>query len=654
MDCGTGKVVVERVIDVELAEGEHELEYPLEIPNNVPLAVFAVVEYDHDTTLRSEKFQPVRAPAEAFVTVVPSTTAPRVTPDVEAPRRVQVGTPVAIIVRARLGRIPLSAGEVRVVTEDGKVLTKAAVSAGEARVVILPTHAGDLRLHIAYYLGSRKLAERELVLHVSSEFSGFTADIVQPGNLGPLGYDLHGSYVPERKYPAKEEPMLYVYRTWRGECYPFLIQPADRPNAFLANGLEITLPEPADTVYALVFPVHVRYPIKLTVEDSSGKRVTKKLWWLNWDFYWSSDYKWNVYHIKLTARRLGLKDILRLRIDAPAGLLWVLAVTYRSGDAYKALVGPGKVVLLYREPKPVKVDIKGWPAGSGHRVIWKRVGGEWVPFYVLSSGGEPSALPADHLFLQVPRDAERAYILLYAQGDTVVEYNLITLGTAVPLKLPWRSSVPRSSDFEHLTVIEIPCKAGLTAQLRGQAILLNAPGAYALAVTFKLKDKYEARAPDGKVIILTGKDHPTYHNVNILQEALDSQGHKIPPELWREGVVYHWLPVPGTLVHVQVPFYLLPKDAKNAIKVDRDLKIRLPKGTKAVYLLYLATDQHDAKNRPISKYQLEVTLNDGKTVRAVVLLPDYRALTRDPSMAILATTYARTNPTGLILITQRP
>jgi len=653
VDCDTGKVLTERVVNVKLTEGEHELEYQLELPDNVPLAVFAVAEYDHDTALKGEKFQPVRAPAEAFTTVVPSTTAPRVTLDVEAPNLISVGMPATIIVRARLGRIPLSAGEVRVVTEDGKVLARATLSAGEAKVVVLPTQSGDLDLRIEYCLGSRKLAEKRLTLHVSSEFSGFTADIVQPGNLGPLGYDLHGSYVPERKYLAKNEPVLYVCKTQSGSCYPFLIQPTDRPNAFLANGLEITLPEPADAVYALLLPVDIIYPIVLTVEDSSGKRVVKNLWRLDRDYYWRSDYQLDVYHLRLAAKRLGLKNILKLKVDVPRGLLWVLALTYRSGDSYKALTGPGMSVLLYRRPKPVKVDVKGWPTSPGHKVVWRKVDNEWVPFYVLSRD-KPTALPADHLLIRVPSDAERTYILLYAPTSTTAEYSLFTLGTAVPLKPLWRSSVPRSTDFDHLTVLEIPCKPDSLARSRGRALIINAPGAYVLAVTFKLEDEYEAHAPDGKAITLTGKDRPTYHNVNVLQEPIDSQGHKLPPELWREGVVYHWLPVPGTLVHVQVPFYLLPRDAKNAIKVDHDLKIRLPKGTKAAYLLYLATDQHDAKNRPISKYQLEITLNDGKTVRAVVLLPDYRALTRDPSTAILAATYARTNPMGLILITQRP
>ncbi|AAM02362.1 hypothetical protein [Methanopyrus kandleri] len=654
VDCTTGGVLTERAFDVGLSEGEHELEYSIETPNTTdPLAVFAAIEYDHGTTLEGEKFEPVETPAQDFTTIVPSTGTPEVMLDVETPERAHLGLPVEMTVHVRLGRIPLSTGEIRVTTEDGKTLARTTVSNGEARMLILPTHTGDVELHIEYYLGSRKLAERELTLHVSNEFHGFTADIVSPGNLGSLGYDLRGSYIPERKYPAKDEPMLYIYRTWWDEYYPFLVQPADRPNALLANGLKITLPEPADTVYMLTLPVRVHYPIRVTIEDSSGERVTRKLWWLNWDWQWWWDHGWSVYHLRLTARDLGLKDITELEFDVPNGLLWILALTYRSGDAYKALIEPGKGVTLYREPGPVEIELEGWPAGSDHEVVWRKVGDEWIPFY-LCPKDHPNALPADHLLLHIPHDADRAYILLYAREDTTAEYGILTLKTTVPLELPWKSNVPRSDDFDHLAVLEIPCKPSSLARSRGRVLLVNAPNAYVIAITYHLGDKYEAHAPDGEKITLTSKDLPHYHNANILRETIDSEEHGLPPELWHEGVAYHWLPVPGTVLHVQIPFYLAPKDAENAIKVENDLKIQLPEGTKAVYLLYIATDQRDPKDRPASKYHLEITLDDGRTVQAIVLLPDYLALTRDPSTALLAMDYARTNPTGLILITQRP
>jgi len=641
IDCYTGRTVADETADVDLKDGDHRLEYTVrDVDTSHPLAVFVYARYDHDTVL--ENGRPVEEPATGFAVFTRTGREPEVTLDVEVPRRITPGLPFRLTVRPLLGEIPLATGTVRVIGPEGETLAEAPVIDGKASVPVLPTHAGRFEMKVEYLIGTRVIASKDVIVTVPDVFEGFTADVVQPGNLGPLGYDLKGTYLPNVRYPAHDSPAVFFH-----DGVPYVLLPADGPNAFLADDVEVTLPEPARSVHLALLAADVGFPITVTVTDSTGRKAETTLWSLDVDWNWRWKYGWTLYLVHLYARSLGLKDIVGLKLHASKGLLWVLSVTYEADHAYKALLAPDRTVTLCRTPETAHVNVPGEP--SGPTVIWRKTPDGWVPFRVVP--GE--AVPADHVLLRPPSDADRIYILLYSTKDTTASYEILTQDIAYPLKPPYETPVPRSTDFNHLTILDIPCAAGWLTRIRGRVLVLDAPGAYVLAVTYRIDGRYEAWGPDGRTLTLTPANAPHYQNVDITRVDLDEEGHRLPTDEWPEGVLYLWFPIPNTVIDVQIPFYLQPADTDDAILVEKDTEVRLPKDTEAVYLLYIATDQRDG-DRLVHPYTIDVKLADGKTVHVTVLLPDYLALARDLSDALLATLYARTDPVGEVLPVQRP
>ncbi len=171
------------------------------------------------------------------------------------------------------------------------------------------------------------------------------------------GFDGYGYVFYDGVWPAKTSS---VVETVNG--VPFLIPPADGPNAILVDGATIVLPKPGEDVWVVYAAAcywsgtNPYTPTQLVVEDSTGKKVTVTVDLADWCA--SGSVPGNVrviqmderagpnglqtitcglWAFELKASDLGLKDIAAISFPNPGDnrYIWVFSVTV-DGTPYPA------------------------------------------------------------------------------------------------------------------------------------------------------------------------------------------------------------------------------------------------------------------------------------------------------------------------------